>query len=179
MAGPAPKASAQRQRRNRTTTAATLEAGPATRVELPAFRVSAITCETCALASWQHVRRKFEELDLEPHDYEPRVLDWRQATRDWWEVIWASPMADEWVDADVPGLLALAVLWDDFWRTGDPKAHAEIRQAAREFGLSPLSRRQLQWEIKRLAVAPPARPQPGPSRAARRGTLSVLSGKAG
>jgi hypothetical protein len=59
-------------------------------------------------------------------------------------------MVAEWVDADVPGLLTLAALVDEFWRRNDPKVAAEIRQQQREYGLSPLSRRQLQWEIKRL-----------------------------
>lgn len=80
-----------------------------------------------------------------------------------WKVWWASPLVDEWVDADVPGLLELAVLVDDFWNATTvadrTKARSEVRLSAREFGLSPLSRRQLQWEIKRLAKAP-AQPAP-------------------
>lgn len=119
---PTPKPAALRQRRNRTTTAATLPAGPVTRIELP-----------------------------------ERAPSWHALTLRWWEVIWASPMVGEWVDADVPGLVALAYLWDAFYQTGEPKVHAEARMASREFGLSPLSRRQLQWEIKRLA-APPVKP---------------------
>lgn len=120
MPGPPPKPN--RQRRNRTTTAATIEAAPASRVDLPPYRT------------------------------------WRQATCDWWDVIWASPIADEWADADVPGLLNLAVLQDEFATTGDRAVHAEIRMASREFGLSPLSRRQLQWEVKKVrgVVSPPA-----------------------
>jgi len=124
MPGPAPKRASERQRRNRTSTSATLEALPAAKAALP-------------------------------------ERDWHELTRAWWTTIWASPMADEWVDADVPGLVALAALIDAFWQKPDPKLHAEIRMASREFGLSPLSRRQLQWEIKRLeqppAVKPPTR----------------------
>lgn len=73
----------------------------------------------------------------------------------WWDTIWASPMVAEWVDADVPDLLALGALVDMFWHKPDPKLHAEIRMAGREFGLSPLSRRSLQWEIKRVEQAKP------------------------
>lgn len=80
---------------------------------------------------------------------------WHAMTTAWWETIWASPMVGEWVDADVPGLLSLAKLVDAFWVTtvDAPKIHAEIRMASREFGLSPLSRRSLQWEIRRVEAA--------------------------
>lgn len=175
MPGPAPKPAATRQRTNRTTTAATFEAAPAARAELPPHRVSAITCQACPLAAWKHTRGGFDEAEVEPHDYVPRELGWRAATRKWWETIWASPIAAEWVDADVPGLLALAVLVDEFWTTADRGVHAEIRMASREFGLSPLSRRSLQWEIKRLAE--PAKAPP-PTRRPGRASLSVLSGRA-
>ena len=140
---PTPKRPDQRQRRNRTTTAAQLEAAPATRVALPDLR------------------------------------DWQPATRAWWETIWASPMADEWVDGDVPGLTALAVLVDTFWLSGDsegpcrdPDGVARVRPVA--------------------AVAPPApvgdpqrssrSPEAGRARRSRRGraTFAVLTGsKAG
>ena len=63
-------------------------------------------------------------------------------------------MIAEWCDADVPALVALAKLVDAFWSSGPDESarlHAEVRMASREFGLSPLSRRSLQWEIKRLA----------------------------
>ena len=92
-------------------------------------------------------------------------------TRAWWSTIWASPMVHEWVDADVPGLIALAMLWDGFYRTGDPRTHAEARMATREFGLSPLSRRQLQWEVKRLD---PAKKKATPAPRRRRSGAAVL-----
>lgn len=191
MPGPAPKAAAKRQRRNRTTTAATLEAMPAGKLPLPDVRWSTITClfPGCPLPKWRHNRTWFERLEeeqeeagqpvLAPHDYDPRSVAWRPTTVLWWDVIWASPMADEWVDADVPGLFALAILIDEFWVSGDSKIHAEVRQASREFGLSPFSRRQLQWEIRRLErPAPAAKPKkPAGRPAARaRGVLGILEG---
>jgi hypothetical protein len=155
-----------------------MEAPPATRVPLPAVRWSSIKCLQCHLAKWSHIRRWFEEAEVEPHDYDPAPIAWRPTTVTWWDTIWDSPMAAEWVDADVPGLLALAILVDEFWTFGDSKIHAEMRQASREFGLSPLSRRQLQWEIHRAeSVAKPKAPPP--PRRASRGGLSVLQGKAG
>lgn len=139
MPGPVPKPVSQRQRRNRLTSSAVVEAGPAMRVELPA----------------------------EYHDL----------TRTWWATIWDSPIAGEWVDADVPGLVALAQLVEDFWRADAAdraKRHAEVRMASREYGLSPFSRRQLQWEIKRIeGVRPPVASTP---RRSGRSTLSALQG---
>lgn len=85
----------------------------------------------------------------------------------WWTTIWDSPIADEWVDADVPGLLALAQLVEDFWTApGDDRAkrHSEVRMASREFGLTPFSRRQLQWEVKRVEGPPKDAPAKAPTR---------------
>jgi hypothetical protein len=175
MPGPAPKASAQRQRRNLRSTAARLEAAPATKIGLPDIRWSSITCLQCRLAKWSHTRKWFDECEVDPHDYDPAPIAWRPTTLAWWETIWASPMAAEWVDADVPGLLNLAVLVDEFWTFGESKIHAEIRQASREFGLSPLSRRTLQWEIHRVESVRPAAPSAAPRRNGRT-VLSALQG---
>lgn len=126
----ASKPAATRQRRNRTTTAATVEATPASRIDLPIPAPHAMT------------------------------------TR-WWEIIWGSPIAAEWVDADVPGLVELAQLLDDFWKAdaaNRPKVHAEVRLASREFGLSPMSRRGLQWEVKRVESTRAPSPPSAPSR---------------
>lgn len=200
MPGPAPKPPGQRQRRNRHATAATLEAMPARKSPLPDVRWSSIKCAfqtvdgRCPEPSWHHTKAWFHKAELdaeamseatgvkvlppEPHDFDPVAIPWRPTTLLWWDTIWASPMAEEWVDADVPGLLALAILMDEFWISGESKIHAEVRQAAREFGLSPFSRRQLQWEIRRLARAPvPAPEKPAGKPAARAGgVLSVLEG---
>lgn len=82
---------------------------------------------------------------------------WHEQTRAWWQAIWASPMAPEFDKSDLHGLYALAVLVDDFWRTEDPKLRkeiaAEIRQQRTGFGLTPMDRRKLQWEIERTDEA--------------------------
>lgn len=202
MPGPAPKPAGQRQRRNRNATAATLEALPAKYEPLPEIRWSGIVCarkltdgSTCPEPSYHHTKSWFARAEAaaealseatgvrvpppEPHDFDPKAIAWRPTTLAWWQVIWASPMAEEWVDADVPGLFALALLMDEFWTSGgDSKIHAEIRQAAREFGLSPFSRRQLQWEIRRLeagkppaGATPAAAPKPSSAK-----LFSVLTG---
>lgn len=133
--GRIPKPAATRQRRNKTTSAAQIDAAPATRRELA---------------------------DLMPEAAFHRMTVWS------WDVWWSSPLAREWVDADVPDLVKLARLVDTFWTAKpieQPKIHAEIRMAMREFGLTPMSRRSLQWEIRKLEQ--PAAPEqaPTPSRA--------------
>lgn len=149
-----------RQRRNKTTTRAHLEAPAAARVDLP-VRHSSFRCRECYLTPSKHTEGVFDKEDILPHEFDAIEAKWNDLTLAWWETIWASPMADEWVDADVPGLVALAFLVDEFWRTGNREIHAEIRQASREYGLSPLSRRSLQWEVIRVRRAergaPPAK----------------------
>lgn len=157
MPGPVPKNAATRQRRNRSATKARLEAPAASRVDLPT-RSSAYKCAECYLTVGKHTAEQFDKEDILPHAFEPAAEEWRDLTLAWWQTIWDSPMAEEWVDADVPGLVALAFLVDEFWRTGNREIAAEIRMQQREYGLSPLSRRSLQWEIIRVQRA--TRPAP-------------------
>ncbi|HWH14239.1 MAG TPA: hypothetical protein VNT51_05795 [Miltoncostaeaceae bacterium] len=86
---------------------------------------------------------------------------WSAVARSWWRTAWSSPMAAVWIEADVPSLLRLAMLVDDQANgvevvDGEGAAHVvpvavtvlgEIRQLEDRFGLSPLARRRLQWEI--------------------------------
>lgn len=142
MPGPTPKPAAQRQRRNKATSAATFEAPAATKVPLPGNQDA----------------------------YHP-------LTHQWWESIWESPMArEEWVDSDVHLLFMLATLVNRFWIDPTEKLASEIRQFGGRFGLDPMSRRSLQWEIKRLtepAKAPPVRTRTPRQRT---GSLAVLEG---
>lgn len=70
---------------------------------------------------------------------------WSAATKKWWKLIWESPMAAVWLESDVPALIRLGNLLEI------PKQSAlivgEIRQIEDRFGLSPKSRRMLQWYI--------------------------------
>jgi hypothetical protein len=45
----------------------------------------------------------------------------------------------------------LALLWDEFYKSPDIKTMAEIRQQEQRFGLSPLDRSRLQWEVAKVA----------------------------
>jgi hypothetical protein len=76
-------------------------------------------------------------------------------TVEWWETVWASPMAAVWLEADVPALARLAGLVDRLHR-GDSSSRllSEIRALEDRFGLSPLARRRLQWEIEQAHSEP-------------------------
>lgn len=132
MPGPPPKPDALRQRRNTTSTRATLPS--------------------------QESAAKRRVPDLPEGDWHPRV-------RQWWESVWRSPMAAEFLDADMRGgLYLLADLHQARWEArADPKALVEVAKEIRlqevRFGLSPMDRRRLQWDVE--ADAPTeAKPEP-------------------
>ncbi|GAB3817702.1 phage terminase small subunit [Micromonospora zhanjiangensis] len=83
----------------------------------------------------------------------PPSHDWHPATVAWWRDIWASPMAPEYDESDVHGLLILAVLVDEFWTAPSKDLAGEIRLQRQCFGLTPIDRRRLQWEIERTDEA--------------------------
>lgn len=72
---------------------------------------------------------------------------WSDLTRQWWADVWSSPMRNEFLRADLGALFRLAILVDMFWKTGDLATAREIRLVEREFGLTPLSRRRLEWTV--------------------------------
>lgn len=91
------------------------------------------------------------------HDVEapelPGSREWHPQTMEWWDDIWASPMAPEYDDSDKHGLIRLAILVDDYWVADNAntrvKLSAEIRMQGQLYGITPLDRRRLQWEIER------------------------------
>ncbi len=122
MHGPTPKAPSARQRRNKTAGARRLALVDPATVEVP---------------------------DL-PDDL---GRSWHPRTVEKWQAVHLSPMFPEYDDSDIEGLISLAVLWDDFWQADNPTARirlaAEIRQNEVRYGLSPIDRRRLSWEIDR------------------------------
>jgi hypothetical protein len=121
MSGPLPKPAGQRRRRNRSTTATTLQA-------VKPFAVPVLAVE-------------------EAHP----------STVAFWDELWASPITPELTNVDLHGLAMLAELVEDFHRassaTARVKLSQEIRLRGAEFGLSPISRRRLQWEIAKVNEA--------------------------
>jgi hypothetical protein len=65
----------------------------------------------------------------------------------WWGDVWASPLCHEYMRADLGSLYRLAVLVNSFWETGKLAVAAEIRLLEREFGLTPMARRRLEWTV--------------------------------
>src|SRR5690242_17636012 len=121
MSGPAPKPSHLRQRANRKAGAGVL---------------SIVPSETAK-------RRKIPEIP------NPNNRVWHPFTLKQWENAWRSPMASQWLDSDFDGLARLAWLWDDFNKTGSLDYIKEIRLQSAAFGLTPLDRSRLQWEVAR------------------------------
>jgi hypothetical protein len=79
---------------------------------------------------------------------------WHPKVLGWWKALWKSPMAEEYLEPEVRGgLYDLAELYQGFWTSKDVRemiaVAAEIRQQEARFGLSPVDRRRLQWEIER------------------------------
>lgn len=93
---------------------------------------------------------------------------WHRLTIAWWKDVWASPMAGEFLDTDTHGLTRLARVINEFNETGDVKLMPEIRLQEARFGLSPVDRARLQWEVAKGDEAerkrkPAAAPRKQPS----------------
>lgn len=119
MPGPLPKPASTRARRNQSSTATTLY--PVSDPVVPGL---------------------------------PSHTDWHEAVEMWWHDIWSSPMSTEWTDSDVHNLFIAARLMNLVWSPATSAAEKvsaanAIRQQLRECGLSPMSRRTLQWVIDR------------------------------
>lgn len=78
---------------------------------------------------------------------------WHPMTKLWWRDVWQSPMAVEYLRADEHGLFRLAVLIDSFWKMPSAKLAAEIRLQQQAFGLTPIDRRRLQWQVAQTEEA--------------------------
>lgn len=137
MPGPTPKDPKKRQRRNKTATAATLKIAPSG-VKAPKLPT-----------------RK---------DAQGEAIKWHPRTRKWWKSVWESPMASEFLDSDVHGLFTLAELEDAFHFEVDIRKRLdlakEIRLQRQAFGLTPIDRRRLQWEVKKIEEEKPKRRKP-------------------
>lgn len=121
--GPAPKPSHLRQRTNK-------KAG---RADLP------LPPETDARVE-----------DGVPPIPNPDGRKWHVLTIKAWEHAWKSPMASQWLKTDEDALGRLALLWDNFYQAPGAGIMAEIRLQESRFGLSPLDRSRLQWEVTRV-----------------------------
>ena len=83
----------------------------------------------------------------------PDERGWHGMAQRWWQYVWTSPMHFEFVRGDVPALFRLIVLVNSFWWDGKLDVAKEIRLLEREFGLTPLSRRRLEWTVAQAEEA--------------------------
>jgi hypothetical protein len=84
---------------------------------------------------------------------------WLASTRAWWAVLWRSPMASAYVEADVAPLVRLAEMVDARARGALLPAEMAAMVALEDrFGLNPKARRALQWEIAQAGREAPERP---------------------
>lgn len=78
---------------------------------------------------------------------------WHPMAVSWWTKVGTSPMATEYLEADWQELFMLVRLVQDYWtarRAADRRAlFSEIRQQGQRFGISPIDRRRLQWEVEK------------------------------
>lgn len=145
MPGPAPKPIGAAQRRNKSSTKAVLHL--AVDHEVPALPPAADWLPTLegALGAVK---------DSEPAP-EP---EWPEPVVRWWNDIWSSPMSNEFVDSDIHGLYLacfyMAQVLNPYLKMSDRiSASKAYETAVRNFGLNPMSRRTLQWEIERSEEA--------------------------
>jgi hypothetical protein len=151
--GPAPKPINLRQRRN----------GKAGSVELPAP---------------ENTNKKRKTPNLQ----NPDGREFHKLTKDWWKRVWQSPMAGEYLPTDIDGLARLALLVDNYYKFcssgGAKELLAEIRLQEARFGLSPVDRSRLQWEVQRGEEAEKKRKLPQsnvkPHKKDPRGVLGVV-----
>ncbi|MBU8830842.1 hypothetical protein KL858_15465 [Mycolicibacterium goodii] len=125
----------------------------------------------------------------------PTHIKWYPVVRAWWKRVWSSPMVPEWTESDQDALYLAARLQQQFWdpETKDStrnQTSAEIRQIMQQCGLTPMSRRSLQWEIERVEdaqarsaerkakKAAPAKKASGPAPADPRARFQVVPGGA-
>jgi hypothetical protein len=148
--GPAPKPANLRQRRNKKVGATTLSV---------AEPDQAVKTKVPTLQNPD--KRKFHKL-----------------TRAWWKRVWSSPMAGEYLPTDIDGLARLAILVDEYYKKPHREVMAEIRLQEARFGLSPVDRSRLQWEVSRGEEAErkrrPPEPQHKKSEKDPRGILGVV-----
>src|SRR5688572_20910770 len=77
----------------------------------------------------------------------PDGRTWHPLTLQEWDRAWQSPMASQWLPTDTDALGRLALLWDEFNNRPNVDTLKEIRLQSALFGLSPLDRSRLQWEV--------------------------------
>ena len=112
-----------------------------------------------------------------PELQNPDNRNFHPLTISWWNRVWVSPMAGEYLPTDIDGLARLALLVDNYYKNPHKEILSEIRLQEARFGLSPVDRSRLQWEVQRGEEAEKKRKpsaNPSPHKADPRGILGVV-----
>ena len=94
----------------------------------------------------------------------PPLPDWRkwsESTLTWWQALWATPQASQWLTDD-PELPRLALMHETVWSSSRPSAAllTEMRQIEDRHGLSPKAMLQLRWIVAEPAPSEAPKPKP-------------------
>jgi hypothetical protein len=160
MPGRLPKDPSVRQRTNRASTRAMLRELEPGEIDIPPLP--------------PNVRYREDEFGAEcPTEYE---VAWSSTAKRYWTRLWSSPMASEFHKmSDIEGLYRLLALVELFWRKPNATLNGEIRLYEQQFGLNPLARRRLEWQIVDTEKAQGQAEE----RAARRASRPPASGGSG
>jgi hypothetical protein len=83
--------------------------------------------------------------------------EWHPAAKSMWREIWHSPMASQYTVVDIHSMLRLIDLEHCYWVADTVedkrKLATELRLQSQLFGLSPLDRVRLKWEIEKAEAA--------------------------
>ena len=106
-----------------------------------------------------HGRRLPPALPFKVPPLPKRSPVWLRSTREWWAVLWRSPMSSAYLEADIEPLMRLAELVDARGRN-KLSATGLLAMTALEdrYGLSPKARRGLQWEVEQAEPEQAGRP---------------------
>lgn len=107
----------------------------------------------------------------ELYDEDGHLKPWTSHAVRYWRTIWSSPMAPEYHKSDIEGLYRLLALVNAFWIKPSMSLNGEIRLYEAQFGLNPLARRRLEWQIETTEEAQDR----GEKRAASRSSADVGS----
>ena len=83
----------------------------------------------------------------------PLKEKWHPLARAFWVDVWASPMASQYLEADLHGLFRMLVLTDRFMKEPSVSVSAELRLLSQLYGLSPIDRRRLEWTVAKTEDA--------------------------
>lgn len=149
MPGPAPKADADRRRRNEPTFAWTILPPEGRKGRTPAMPKRA-----------------------------PSGEPWHPRVRPWWRRLWHKPQATQW-DEDDAELYRLLVIEDRLWKGEASAAElAEARQIEDRHGLNPKAMLQLRWRLGQVREDDQAEPEERRATSGRFDHLRVVEGDA-